>query len=484
MINYDNLNVLIKTFSINIISIIIFFKMANYKNIKIWNVTALVISSIISMAMYIFLKNKIDIVVSIFSMCIIQSIALNFVTKLNIANVIVGELISVSLSYLLLIFSGVIEFLIQRWLVINNTTVNVIITLSIESVILFILFKIRKIKKGIAFIQKKDSFISIILINIGSFILLIYGLLGSNYGKVVEHIFYFFTILGISLIITIQKFLSIYYKQKLLDDTITDYKNQIIQKDSEIKRLTEENFKINKINHEFNQRQNALELMVKEHIQKYNFEVGEDNNILNRVNQLTAEHSNKMQEIKSIEELPLTEIKEIDDMFAYMQKECAERNIDFKLKINGNIFYMINNLISVNSLETLIGDHIRDAIIAVESSNNKHREIFAILGKKDSNYEFCVYDTGIDFELDTFSKLGIEPATTHKDAGGTGIGFITTFETLKKCNASIEIEELKDSEYSKCVKFIFDDKNEYRIKSYRAEEIKAISKNSRIIVCS
>lgn len=474
----------IKGIFINIYAIIIVLKMNNYKGLEIKDKILMFGLIMISTIAYVLCGTILDFVTAVLVICLIETIYFRFIIKINIPNIILSTVIANSISCIIGALCSMLEFIIQRLFLINLTTVNLIITEIFEGILIFFIFRIKRLKKGLNFLKNENEYMEVTTINVCLILAFMYGLIGFASDQVYKYLLIHYVIFGLLMLYIIQKAIILHYKQKLLDDTITDYKNQIIQKDSEIKRLTEENFKINKINHEFNQRQNALELMVKEHIQKYNFEAGEDNDILNRVEQLTAEHSNKMQEIKSIEELPLTEIKEIDDMFAYMQKECADRNIDFKLKINGNIFYMINNLISVNSLETLIGDHIRDAIIAVESSNNKHREIFAILGQKDSNYEFCVYDTGIDFELDTFSKLGIEPATTHKDAGGTGIGFITTFETLKKCNASIEIEELKDSEYSKCVKFIFDDKNEYIIKSYRAEEINAINKNSRIIVCS
>ena len=59
---------------------------------------------------------------------------------------------------------------------------------------------------------------------------------------------------------------------------------------------------------------------------------------------------------------------------------------------------------------------------------------------------------------------------------------MTTFETLKKTKGSLEIEELKNSQYTKVVKIIFDGKNEYRVKSYRANEINIINTNKNLKV--
>lgn len=87
--------------------------------------------------------------------------------------------------------------------------------------------------------------------------------------------------------------------------------------------------------------------------------------------------------------------------------------------------------------------------------------------------------------METFDKLGIEPITTHKESGGTGIGFITTFETLKETNASLIIKEknkIIENKYTKLVKFRFDNKKELKIISYRANDIKAKQKNNRFII--
>ena len=75
--------------------------------------------------------------------------------------------------------------------------------------------------------------------------------------------------------------------------------------------------------------------------------------------------------------------------------------------------------------------------------------------------------------------------TTNKERGGKGIGFITTFETLNETGASLIIEEFGPGEnriYTKAVKFRFDDRKEYRIYSYRADEIIKQNKNRNIIV--
>ena len=116
-------------------------------------------------------------------------------------------------------------------------------------------------------------------------------------------------------------------------------------------------------------------------------------------------------------------------------------------------------------------------------ANNENKEILTILGIKNKKYELSIFDTGVDFEIETLLKLGLERVTTGADRGGSGIGFMTTFETLDKTKASLIITEYpidNNRHYTKCVTIRFDGKNEYRICSYRAEDIKQCSKDGRI----
>ena len=50
------------------------------------------------------------------------------------------------------------------------------------------------------------------------------------------------------------------------------------------------------------------------------------------------------------------------------------------------------------------------------------------------------------------------------------MGFMNTFDTLKKCNVSIIIEEYNEpskDNYTKVIKIKFNNKNEFEIKTYR-----------------
>lgn len=371
----------------------------------------------------------------------------------------------------------------------SNVVISAIFIVIIQKLLILLFFKIKRFKNGFSFLKNRtnDGYVDMLMATISVIVVFVYALFGSHNLEIIKHIFIPFIMLAIIMIIMIQKTLTMYYKQRLLQKTIEEYKKNIAEKDEQIKRLSEEKFKISKLNHEFYNRQHAMELKVEEFISNANLntEVANELSVKDKINTLSKEYSAKLKEIKNLDRLPSTEVEEIDDMFRYMQTECEKNDIDFKLQVSGNIVHMTNKIIPSNKLATLIGDHIRDAIIAINSGNNNFRSILAILGIKDNCYEFCVYDTGIEFEIHTLIKLGVEPVTTHKDSGGTGVGFMTTFETLKQTNASLIIEEkneAKENNYTKAVIIRFDNKNEYRICSYRADKIKEEDKSGRIII--
>ena len=455
------LDITIKMFVINIFVLKCFFKIIDeqVKNIKI------VIASILLTIFYIGTKKYLsdDIFLMILLSYSVQIVLLKIIMKDKKKFIILGNLIANALVYSLFCIS-----------------------LFIEALLLKLLLRAKRVKYGISFLKnpEESDYFGIIMLEICAFVIFAYCLFVNCDKEVSRDIFIIIITLLIIMGIMIQKTLTLHYKQKLLAQNIEEYKAEIASKDAEIKSLSEEKYKISKLNHEFYNRQKALIHKVEEII-NMNTETAEELDLSKQINDLTKEYTDKAKEIKTLDKLPSTGITEIDDMFKYMQSECKSKNIQFNLQINGNIYHMINNKIAQNKLVTMIGDHLRDAIIAIEFSENSFKSILAILGENNGLYEFCVFDTGIEFKIDTLLKLGLEPATTNKDSGGTGIGFMTTFETMSKTKASLiinEMHEMNNTDYTKSITIRFDGKNEYRIKSYRSDEIKKRLKDNRIII--
>ena len=404
------INIIIKTMCINGLIFMVNTKVLNYKIDKRYFV-CMALSSILITAIYYVLDKYLDNLLKLILMYFMQLIVLKICIKDIRKNLLVSNLLSNSIVFIAFIFSLLIEMLLVNLIKIKNSTVNFILTFIIETVILMIFFNIKRFKKGFAFLDNNvnSEYTNAIVINVSVVIILAYYVFGNYYGNLTKQLLICFIVLSIIMIIIVIKTLTLYYKQKLLAKNIEDYKSEIALKDAQIKSLSDEKYKISKLNHEFYNRQKALIHKVEE-ITSMNTEIADELALSKQINDLTKEYTDKAQEIKTLDKLPTTGIVEIDDMFKYMQSECNSKKIQFNLKINGNIYHMINNKIPQSRLVTLIGDHLRDAIIAIDFSNNTFKSILAVLGENNGAYEFCVFDTGIEFKIDTLLNLGLKPA--------------------------------------------------------------------------
>lgn len=437
-----------------------------------------------------FINIFINSLVSAMFLCFGSGALWGIIMKYKIGHSMLATIISYAICLIFYTVSIMLEFSIYKVFKIENNYINLGIILIMQYVFTYTFFKLKKFKNGFRFFDNKSNseLTDIIMFSISLALILITCLLSSLFGvsdEARKNLFITLIVFAFAVIIVIQKTFQMYYKQKLLDNTMKEYEKEIKEKDEKIKELNEEKFNVSKITHKFYNRQKALELLVKE-TSLMKAETSDEivsKNVLDMVNELTKEYSEEYEAIKKLSKLPKTDIAEIDSMFRYMQSECNKNNIEFKLKVIGNIHQLINNIISINKLETLIGDHLRDAINAVKSSNNENKEILTILGVKNDKFELSIYDTGVEFRIDTLEKIGQEAVTTYKGKGGSGIGFLTTFETMKETKASLIIDEQKPkSYYTKSVTIRFDGKNEFKICSYRANQIKEKCKNNRIII--
>ena len=455
-------------------------KLLNEKmNISFLPVYVILISVIVTI-----IKAMFHSTYSSFVLCICIAFVFKRSYKLHFGTSFLLSILAFAINFVTFGISVILIYLFQEKL---NLEVNKIISLffiiTLHIPLLLSIFKIRKFKNGLTFLKNLNSeYLDITMYSIGGIIVYLYSFItfdGENITKFLVQQFFLFSVI---IVLIIQKSITLFYKQKNLLITVKDYESQIKEKDEQLKKLDDEKYKISKLNHEFYNRQKALMLKVEDALANMNFEAGEDINLKEKIQELSNEYTNKALENRVGSNFPKTGVEEIDDMFTYMHMECKKCGIEFVLQVSGNINFLINNYIEKSKLVTLIGDHLRDAIIAVNCSKNKYKSILVILGIKDDNYEFCIYDSGIEFEIETLEKLGIEPATTHKDCGGSGIGFMTTFETLKETKASFvleELNELKEDCYTKAVKFIFDGKEALEINSYRADLLRKYLKFDR-----
>ena len=422
---------------------------------------------------YVFIRNTNGFLNSMIALIILLSFVFTINTKNKIGYSLCIVAIALSINYILYFITLCITYIPIFMLRANgiNDYINFIIVMLINIIVVYLFLKIKRFKKGFSFLQKKlnNDYFDVMILNVGIIIVFLITLIVTlDYeARIINDIGVLIVLYTIIMFITIQKSLKLYYKQKMLVKELNETKEELENKKKEVEELEEENLNFSKISHSIAHKQKSLEYKLNKLIMKS--EMASELDLKNEIFDITKELKNE-----TAIELSKTDITEIDDMLSYMQSECIKNKIDFQLQLNGNIHHMINNYIDKEKLEILLADLIKNAIIAINYSENTNISILVRLGIIEGIYSLYVYDSGIEFELDTLANLGIKPSTTHADNGGTGMGMMNTFDTLKKYNASIHIQEYgkpsKDN-FTKVIEIIFDKKNEFKIISYRQNEV-------------
>ena len=343
--------------------------------------------------------------------------------------------------------------------------------------------KIRRFKNGFFFLSRKENFgVGLLLSGFVLFVIIVGGqdyIPFSLFLALVAGVI----ISGLGLFLWIRKSITEHYRKKLQAKADEHYQNTLAEKDEYIEQLSNSNAYLSKVVHRDNHLMSALQYSIERY--KNCDDETEKQKILDEILTLTNERKDlllKEQQTNKI--LQTTGSAVIDGALGNMYVKATAHNIDFSLAVNDEIHYLINNIITQTYLETLLCDHIKDAIIAIDSNDGISGKILVTIGMVENIYEISIKDNGVDFDVDTLAKLGLERVTTHKATGGSGIGFMTTFETLNKTGTSLIITEYENKlPFSKSITFRFDGLNNFVIKSYRSDELKeTINRDDMIIL--
>lgn len=490
------INNVLKYLLLSFSSLYIIFKIINFQKFKFKNIIAIVIVNIImSIACALFdiiIPSIISVSILIFS----TGLILLYLVNTNFSCSLIITMIAYTISYILYVISFLITCMITELSFIQipfTSPLIIVIASLIDFICIYKLFSISRFKNGFSFLKSDNK-----IFRYGHVIFLLYFItvtLFTVFGMIEidlisEIIILLMLLIYIGTFIWIKRNITLDYQDRMKNRKIENLQKELEEKDRINHELTEEIKNLTIINHKYNSRIKAA----KEEISRLAFAIKHNSNtefsseiseVTKLIDDLSNEYSNKINDVlKYSKPLPKTNVKGVDTILEHMKLEAAKNNIDFDLKVNCSVRDFTDKYISISDLETLIGDHIKDAIIAINHSDKSIRNITVIFDIINNCYRFSVYDSGIDFEIDTLVNLGLEATTTHKDEGGTGIGFMTTFETLKKYNASLVIDEINfnNSNFSKSINIVFDGKHEYVVCSSRTEEIKKKDKANRIIL--
>ena len=341
----------------------------------------------------------------------------------------------------------------------------------IQFIFAYFLFRIRRLRNGFSFVYKRYTVVLALLV---AGIVLVFASWLSAPRETYPNDFFAFmpfvagiVIIGAGIIIWIRRGITMFQWRKTMLRNI-EFLEQALADEKEKNKNLLDNLEIaQEVNHKMIRRIEAMESAI---ARQGGAECGQELAVTaEEVQNLHSEYQAGLARIKGKKALPSAKIKEIDNMFAHFAEKFTQCNIDFNVKISGSIPYMTERVIGREKLGTMIGDHLQDALIAVDASGSPFRSVLAGLGLVGDHYEFTVFDSGVPFAADTLARLGAERVTTYAGSGGSGIGFMTTFETMRECGASLVIREKEPAaaDYTKSVTIRFDGRNQYIIETYR-----------------
>jgi len=348
----------------------------------------------------------------------------------------------------------------------------------LQLVLAVLLFRVKRFRKGFPFIFNKFAIVATLFFT-GAILILVTWV--NRISSIDEEIYVarFIYIAGVliagaGIYILIRRLMKMFQRKRADQNSAEYYKQLLAESEEQHKEKDALIAALTFATHNFTDRINAMESLAIEH---------GDAELLGDIRALKQDWRGELAKIKTKKPLLTTKIRTIDNLFQQFARRFADEDIAFNLVVNGSIIYMTVNIIKTGDLETLIVNHLKDAQIAVNVSEDSFRSITAVIGVSGEHYEFTVLDGGIPFEIDTLIRLGTGRVTTHANTGGSGIGFETTFKTMQTTGASLIINEKEPSAagHSKSVTIRFDGKNQYIIETYRPDEFPA---NDRFTVIS
>lgn len=396
-----------------------------------------------------------------------------------------------SLALLSLSFS----FLVN--LIINTTTVVVfkiltphisdnlilVFSLIIQVLILHLCFKIKRFKNTFKYVSER--YILHILLLICFFILSCYGFISTitNIKILILQSMLYIIILGIILLLIYRISIRLAYINIKKELDLENAYNIIIEKESYIKELEENNYELAKIVHRDNKIIPAMKNAVTDFI--YENSSGIDKSaeiIISQLKNIAQDRKGLLQYYKkSNTELPSSHVPSLDILLNYMLMKANSLNINFEILYLANVSNLINLLLSEEQFNTLVGDLIDNSLNALKSTKNG-KILFNIEIINDF-YRINIFDNGMPFPINILLDLGLHNITSHSEDGGSGIGIMNIFDTMETLKFSFIISEYETETniYTKCVSIYFNNKKKYYINSYRSELLHKMNERKDII---
>lgn len=176
-----------------------------------------------------------------------------------------------------------------------------------------------------------------------------------------------------------------------------------------------------------------------------------------------------------------TGVPSLDTLLAYFDRRAEGREIEFAVNITPDLTAYVPARISPEDISHLLADLLENAVIAVTPCASRKIRLQIYPYRKWFVIELS--DTGIPFQEKSLLQFGIQQLTTHEDSGGSGIGLMDIWKLKVKYRASIHITEYQDAApFSKRITFLLDRRNQYLVRTWRCEELRAKSRRTDLCI--
>lgn len=481
---------LIRWFFNFLCSFYLFYKLLNLKNPKILHKVSFIVIFLIESFIFSFLEVK-NFIFIFPAIIFFNTFILSHFAKKTISLSLITLVISEGIHYILfLLVAFIIALVAAPFFYGRYDLPYVAIQISgglIELLLLFLLFKIKRLRRGMPFLYQIGSSATGFILS--CFILLIVTII-SFYDSIPDMQFLFLLIalflIGLLLYCWWRFRITRDYREKLRQAELKALQNELNEKDNRIQELEENNDSLAKIIHKDNKLIPAMELAVCEYLEAE----ATDGDTRKKGEQLASGLKSMAQERKGTlnsyrhdeHSLPVTGVCVLDALFTYMQQRALAQNINFSLHITGDIVKMTEDIISGEDLSHLLADLLENAMIAI--GDNEVRSLSAYLCHNEDSCTIEISDSGNAFDVQLFEDFGQTRHTTHKDSGGSGIGLMDIWKIKKQYRASLHIIEYTPgtSIFTKKIALVFDRKNHYLIQTYRRNEIERVHMRSDMFV--
>jgi len=409
-------------------------------------------------------------------MILILTSFLSMILKTEFITALTSTIVSTGISYGALLISALVSIYIVILFPGESTdAAAAVIALILQSVLIICVFMIKRFAKGVTFLKSKKT--SAVGLTVSGILVLITAVI--NRGIPAERGGW--AVLGIALCVVglfawWRYGLTKQYRERVKERNAQEFESIIAKKDRQIEKLQEDNELMSSLIHRDNKLLPSLAAKVELFMKSEPHMSPAGKQILKQVEQLFEERAGVIKHCSSDGTTPLPPVSPvIDGVLNHMMMRASEEGVQFEIAQVSDFAEATESTISSIKMQTILADLIENAINATAKSDSKR--VFVSFSVQDGVYELCVQDSGKPFDAETLINLGIKKTTTRSKEGGSGIGYMTIFEILRECNASMIITEYLpgQSVYTKSIAVRFDNRGKHILITGRAEEIKEAS---------